>query len=255
MIETNMDCTFCFDCARACPYDNVVLSTRSPGTELIKPPKFARWDRALLLIGLAFMGLTNAFGMVPPVYALQTWLGETFGLQSDAIRLLIVFGLGNLLLPALLMLILAKISGELTGSRQYEQIAGAYAGAFVPIGLAIWLAHYGFHLAIGGAAIIPVFHSFLLDHGIILGGVQPNWSLSFLLPQNLIFPLQILALMGGFAGSLLATGKIALNRRPTPASAFRELLPWAILIVLMTIAALSIFNLPMEMRGTRMIGI
>jgi hypothetical protein len=61
--------------------------------------------------------------------------------------------------------------------------------------------------------------------------------------------------MGGFAGSLITLGKIALNRRPMPASAFRELLPWAILIVLITIAALSIFNLPMEMRGTRMIGI
>jgi hypothetical protein len=210
---------------------------------------------AILLVGLAFMGLTNAFGMVPPIYVIQEWLGKTFGLQSDAIRLIIIFGLGNLLLPAFLIILFARISGILTGSRQHAQIAGQYANAFVPIGLSIWLAHYGFHLAIGGATIVPVFQSFLIDHGVSLLGTLPNWGLSFLLPQNWIFPLQILALIGGFSGSLIVLSKIALKRNPTPGAAFRELIPWAILIVLMTVAALSIFNLPMEMRGIRMIGI
>jgi hypothetical protein len=193
--------------------------------------------------------------MVPPIYIIQEWLGETLGLRSDAIRLVVIFGLGNLLLPTLLLFLLAWISGILSGSHQYKQIAGHYARAFVPIGLSIWLAHYGFHLAIGGATIIPVFQSFLLDHGVSLLGSQPNWGLSFLIPLNWIFPLQILALLGGFAGSLFVLSKIALKRNPVPDSAFRELIPWAILIVLMTVAALSIFNLPMEMRGTRMIGI
>jgi hypothetical protein len=166
-----------------------------------------------------------------------------------------IFGIGNLLLPGFLLLLIARISGSLSGSREYKRIAGRYAAAFVPIGLAIWLAHYGFHLAIGGAAIVPVFHSFLLDHGVTLFGSQPNWGLSFLLPQNWIFPFQVLSMLSGFAGSLIVLGKIALQRQRTPSSAFQELLPWAILIVLMTIAALSIFNLPMEMRGTRMLGI
>ncbi len=253
-ITSNMDCTFCLDCARACPYDNVSLASRYPLTELITSQKPARWDRALLLVSLAFMGLSNAFGMVPPVYALQSWLGS-IGLTSDALRLLIIFGIGNLLLPALLLVALSRISGRLVGSKRYKEIADQFSNAFVPIGLAIWLAHYGFHLAIGGAAIIPVFHAFMLDHGITLFGTQPNWSMSFLIPQSMIFPLQILALLGGFSLSLVTLGKIGLRRQPDPETAFREILPWAILIVLLAIAALSIFNLPMEMRGTRMIGI
>jgi hypothetical protein len=121
--------------------------------------------------------------------------------------------------------------------------------------MGIWLAHYGFHLAIGGAAIVPVFQSFLLDHGISILGNQPNWEMSFLIPEPLIFPLQIVALVGGFAASLIVLSKTALKRHSAPIVAFQELIPWAILIVIMTIAALSIFNLPMEMRGTRMIGI
>jgi len=254
-MRSNMDCTFCLDCARACPYNNVALSTRSTGTELTQSPPAPRWDRALLLTSLGFFGLTNAFGMVPPVYALQNWLGDTLGLHSDAVRLLLIFGIGNLLLPTGLMLLTTRISANLSGAKDVKLIADSYATGFIPIGMAIWLAHYGFHLAIGGAAIIPVFQSFLLDHGITILGTQPNWALSFLLPQNWIFPLQVVSILVGFIVSLFVLSKIALKRRPDPQTAFRELLPWALIIVLMAIAALSIFNLPMEMRGTRMLGV
>ncbi len=254
MIDSNMDCTFCLDCARACPYDNVALSTRSPGKELIDSSRFLGWDRSFLILSLAFMGLTNAFGMVPPVYSVQIYLSQFLRLKSEALLQLVIFGVGNLLLPGLLLLLLSWISATLAGSPQYKRVARQYANAYVPIGSSIWLSHYGFHLAIGGAAIVPVFQSFLMAHGIALLGSQPDWSLSFLLPQAWIFPLQILAMLLGFTGSLIVLGKIGMKRQSSPALAFRELLPWALLLVLMTIAALSIFNLPMEMRGTRMLG-
>lgn len=255
MIRSNMDCTFCLDCVRACPYDNVVLSTRRTGSELTQLPSAPSWDRAILLTSLGFFGLTNAFGMVPPVYALQNWLGDTLGLQSDALRLLLIFGIGNLLFPSGFLFLTTTLSAKLSRGRDFKRIADGYAAGFIPIGMAIWIAHYGFHLAIGGAAIIPVFQSFLLDHGITILGTQPNWALSFLLPQDWIFPLQVVSLLGGFIASLFILSKIALKRQAVPQTAFRELLPWAIVIVLMAIAALSIFNLPMEMRGTRMLGV
>lgn len=255
MITSNMDCTFCLDCARACPYENIALAPRKTGTELLQPPRPPRWDRAFLLISLGFFGLSNAFGMVPPVYTLQTWMTNTLRIESDGFRLLIIFGFGSLLIPALLIVGLTRISGYLSGSKAFKQIADHYAGGLIPIGFSIWLAHYGFHLAIGGASIVPVFQSFLLDHGITLLGMQPNWELSFLLPQDWIFPLQVIAILLGFAVSLVLSSKIALQRNSDPKTAFQQLLPWVLLITLITIAALSIFNLPMEMRGTRMLGI
>jgi hypothetical protein len=75
------------------------------------------------------------------------------------------------------------------------------------------------------------------------------------MPQHWIFPLQVISILVGFAASLYAIGKTAMRRQADPAMAFRELLPWAVTIVLLAIAALSIFNLPMEMRGTRMLGL
>jgi hypothetical protein len=201
------------------------------------------------------IGLSNAFGMVPPVYAVQVWLAETLGIGSDAIRLLLIFVFGNLLLPGLILYLLPRLSSSVASPTHRRINAGQFAGAFVPIGASIWLAHYGFHLGIGGAAIIPVFHSFLIDHGVMIFGAQPNWSMSFLMPQNWIFPLQVFSLLVGFAGSLYVLSRTAMHRQKDPAIAFRELLPWAIVIVILAILSLSIFNLPMEMRGTRMLGL
>ena len=59
-----------------------------------------RWDVSLLAIALGFMGISNAFGMVPPYYAMQEWLALNLGISSEFVVLLLIFGVMNLLLPA-----------------------------------------------------------------------------------------------------------------------------------------------------------
>ncbi len=250
-INSNMDCTLCLDCARACPYDNVALTVRRPWSELLQSSWTPRWDLVILIVSIAFLGLTNAFGMVPPVYALQAWLDSAWGIRRESLQTLLVLVAGALLLPTVLTLATAELSRRLSsGAAQLRTIAAAYAPAFVPMSLGIWLAHYGFHLAIGGLSILPVTHAFLLDHGVTWFGGQPNWELSFLLPIEWIFPLQVLAVLGGFGLALFVLTRAALSRHSTPDQAFREMLPWALMVVGLAFMALSIFNLPMEMRGT-----
>src|SRR3990170_2810261 len=84
-----MDCTFCLDCARACPYDNVALSPRAPLEELTHDRGPARWDMAFLVVALTLFGISNAFGMVSPVYALHTWLAH-YGFHFSIAGLAIV---------------------------------------------------------------------------------------------------------------------------------------------------------------------
>ena len=117
------------------------------------------------------------------------------------------------------------------------------------------MAHYGFHFIIGGFAIIPVFQSFVLDHNLTLLGDSPNWDVGFMLPSAWIFPLQVAVVLMGFAASLYVIGRVSLQNTTNPQYAFRELLPWAITLALITIISLSIFNLPMEMRGALGFGI
>ena len=244
-IRGNMDCTMCLDCVRACPYDNVSLFTRAPGQELSRGDSWSRrWDLSLLVIALAFMGISNAFGMVPPYYDLQRWLALDLGITSEFVVLLLIFGLSNLLLPALAAAGAAYLGRLVTGCLRRDSIrdtVAAFAPAFVPIGFGIWFAHYSFHLLTGPGLIVPVIQEFL--------GAAGDWqSWSFSLDLTLIGIVQLLALIGGFLWSLRLAQQTALRlyrRRALPG-----LMPWALVFLLMMLAAWQIFSLPMEMRGT-----
>jgi len=75
------------------------------------------------------------------------------------------------------------------------------------------------------------------------------------LPQEWIFPLQIGAVLAGFFVALYVLLRRAIRPGTTPAEGFREILPWALVLLVITIVSLSIFNLPMEMRGTFNLGV
>jgi polyferredoxin len=258
-IESNMDCTFCLDCVRACPHDNVGLTARKPGAELLRPSAFPhRYDFAFLIICLAFMGLVNAFGMVPPVYELMQSIASGLGLTAlgisnlaiEGVVLLLIFGVGTILLPVGLSLLAAQIARLLTNTvkRDWLRVAlTSFAPAFVPIGLGFWAAHYGFHFLIGMFSIVPAFQNFLLDHGIRLLG-EPNWTLSGITDLSIVGLIQTLALLGGFVGSMVVAQRIAF--RMYGRQGMTALLPWALLLALMMLAGMWLFSLPMEMRGT-----
>lgn len=254
-MTSNMDCTMCLDCSRACPYNNVGLVIRRPMEELTFDPSPPRWDRSFLYVSLTFFGIMNAFGMVPPFDALLNGASDFFGIQAEAIGLLLLFSIGGLLLPALIMIGGSWFSRLTMGNDvSLKSIAARYAPAFLPLGFGVWLAHYGFHFAIGGLTIVPVLQSFFLDHGLAWLGTSPSWELGFLLPMAWIFPLQVAVVLLGFLGSLYVLGKKSLREGCEPIAAFKELLPWAVIILLLAIVSLSLFNLPMAMRGTRFIG-
>ncbi len=243
-VQSNMDCTMCLDCVRACPHDNAGLFLRAPGSELSRPDSLPRrWDMSLLFIALAFMGVSNAFGMVPPYYALQEWLALNLGINSEFVVLLLIFGAFNLALPALTSGGAAYAGRKLGGAGMRASLrdtAAAFAPSFVPIGFGIWFAHYSFHFLVGPGLVVPVIQEFL--------GGTGDWSAwSFSLDASVIGLLQVAALIGGFLWSLRLAQKTALRlyRRKTTLG----MLPWALLHLLLMLAAWQIFTLPMEMRG------
>jgi polyferredoxin len=252
-IRSNMDCTLCLDCARACPYDNVALAVRQPAQELVGDAWPQRWDLAFLVMMLTFTGLSNAFGMVPPVYALQEWLAGVLHTHSQAAVLFLIFGTANLLLPAGLGIGAAWLSRRLAGTAQTEPLRTVFsrhAPIFVPLGFAIWLAHYGFHFATGALGIIPVLHSFLLDHGLVLGNTSPNWKLSAIMPSSWLLPLQVVIVTAGFMASLYVLQKIEPALATGLRAARRAALPWLALLLALAFTGIYLFSLPMEMRGT-----
>ena len=253
-LRSNLDCVLCLDCARACPYDNVVLAVRPPGRELVENAWPRRWDVSFLILVFAFAGLSNAFGMVPPFYNMQLWLAGALGTTNEFLLLALTFSIMNLLLPAAAGLGAAALSRGLAGQDEPLRVSfSRYVPAIAPLAVSIWAAHYAFHFATGALAIIPVFNTFLNDHGLTWFG-EPNWQLGPIIPGQWILPLQTIVVLAGFASSLYVANRIGRRDFDSPPVAMRALLPWLIVFVGLAAASLAMFNMPMEMRGTIFLG-
>jgi hypothetical protein len=185
--------------------------------------------------------------MVSPIYSILDWIESELGITNEGVRLFLVFSVGVLGLTALIAFFCGKLSETITRI-DAKVISSRYAAAFVPLGAGIWIAHYGFHFLIGALTIFPVMHTFLIDRGIRILGTTPNWDIGFIVPMENIFPFQVGAVIIGFFFSLYLLGMKSM-RNEKPSQALMVILPWAIVLFLLTVAALSIFNLPMEMRG------
>jgi polyferredoxin len=250
----NLDCTFCLDCVHACPHDNVGLVSRLPGAELwANTPRSGvgqvhqRKDLAALVLVFTFGALLNVFGMVSPVYQVQAWLSRVLGTTARAPILAILFMAGLVVEPAVLLGLAAWATRRLTGTRQGLLIvATRYAFTLVPLGFAIWLAHYAFHFFTGVLTVIPVFQNALAELvGPILG--QPNWTLAGLRAG----PVHLLEM--GFLGlGLIGSWIVALRlaRQENARAPWRAYVPWVILHTILWAAAVWLLAQPMEMRGT-----
>lgn len=256
----NMNCHFRLDCLRACPYDNVGLRARLPGSELWAESWrsgigrfFQRTDIATLAAVYTFGALLNAFGMISPVYTLENWLAGLLGLRPELGLLAelpvlgILFVVGLVVIPAGLLLLTGWWSRLWSGSHdKLSALIARYAYALVPMGFGVWVAHFAFHFLTGVLTIIPVCQSILIDQGLLSG--RPRWDLGPILPIAWLYPVELGFLGLGWLGSLLVAYRLA--EQDQPRRPWRAFLPWALLLALLLAAAAWLMAQPMEMRGT-----
>lgn len=252
-LKSNLDCTFCLDCVKACPYDNVALAVRPPGDELFRQTWPRRLDLALLALLGAFLGLINAFAMTPPVYELETRMAEWLNTRSEALVLGIIYLVAALVAPLGLAYgaaWLGKLSSKT--SESLNRILIRYAYSFVPIGFAIWFAHYLFHFLIGSMTLVPALQTFFAETlGLPLLG-QPDWTLAqwFIPSVTTVQTIQLLSLVVGALASVYIAVRVARQPNRTSATFWMEAAPWIVLIFLLAAASANTFVLPMEMRGS-----
>jgi len=254
----NMDCTFCLDCVHACPHDNVGILSRLPAGELMTDPhrsgigRFSRRnDIAGLAIVFCFGALMNAFGMVSPVYTVEDWLQRILHIHSQGTVLGLLFIAAIVIEPLLLLGAAAWITRAWAGLAQSSlATAVRYSYALAPLGLGMWLAHYGYHFFTGLYTIVPVTQNALADLGWPILG-DPQWTLVGL-PRTIVEPLEFGFLLLGLAGSMLVAWRLAQeDAEEHPVRAFT---PWAAVCVLLFLACAWLMTQPMDMRATMMAG-
>jgi hypothetical protein len=248
----NLDCTFCLDCVQACPHDNVAITLRVPGAELIDGRRrsgigrlASRPDIAALAVVFTFGALLNAFAMTSPVYELERRLAAVIGAsEGPVLAVMFIAALG--IVPLLVLAAASAATRLVTGSGSIAHGMVQYALALVPFGFATWLAHYGFHLLTGAFTLVPVTQSAAVD---LLGWAalgSPRWGWTGLQP-GAVFPIQLGLVMLGTVGSIAAAHGI--SEREHPDRPGRAAAPWVLVVVAMAALALWILASPMEMRG------
>jgi ferredoxin len=254
----NMDCTFCLDCVQACPHDNVGILSRLPASELMEDPRRSgighlsrRKDIAALTIVFCFGALMNAFGMVSPVYVVEQWLGRLLHVTSEATVLGVLFAIFLLIEPAILLGLAAWTSRAWTGVKMgLLPLAVRYTYCLAPLGFGMWLAHYGYHFLTGLYTIVPVTQNAFADVGWPIFGA-PQWTLVGL-PLYMVEPIEFGFLLLGMAGSLLVLWRFA--EEDSAEHPVRLFVPWAVVCMLLLLAAVWLITQPMDMRATMMAG-
>jgi hypothetical protein len=240
---------------QACPHDNIAIATRVPGLELVDPRRRSgigwlprRRDVAALVVIFVFGGLINALGMTAPARVMEQALVNVLGVQSEGPVLAALFAIVLIAIPVVLLGAAATLTAGLTRARLSSSldVVTRYSYSLVPLGFGVWLAHYGFHLFTGVLTVIPVAQSAVLD---LIGWAAlgtPLWQLTGMRP-GLVFPIEVGVILIGAAGSLVLAYLISERdyvERPVVAT-----IPWAVVTIAITVAALWITAQPMDMRA------
>jgi cytochrome c oxidase assembly factor CtaG len=253
----NLDCTFCFDCARACPHNNVGLLAVAPGIELVRDSQRSslgrfsrRFDVAALALVLVFGAFVAAASMSTPVLGLEERLVRHLGLKSP-LPVVTWFFLLSLVLGPVISLVLAVMAGRSTArvSTPVRELLSRFAMALVPLGAAMWAAHFLFHLLSGYAAGWPVLQRAVADWGGRFLG-RPDMTFSAMrLGADSLLTLQTLLLAVGLLLTLYVGWRVACDYVPRSRSALRLLAPWAALAIALYLVGIWILFQPMQMRG------
>jgi len=247
----NMDCTFCLDCVKACPHDNVGLLPAVPAADLFTDParssigRYARrTDLAMLVLVLTFGAFANAAGMVVPVLHFLASLVQSFHLRGDILPVAAMSLITLVALPLALTGTAAAISRRIAQA-PFREVFCRFAMTLAPLGFGMWIAHFVFHFFAAALTPVPVFYRVAYD--LHLTDSQPEWRVPSWAFYDLP-ALELLFLGAGFLFTLYAAWRLAQAIRRQ--NAIGTFLPWATLALALYASGVWIIFQPMEMRGT-----
>jgi len=256
-MDRNNYCNLCAECVKGCGRDNLVLRLRAFGKDVWASGRRLLDESylAVVLVGLTLL-VTAAMLTAWPgwISSLARWLPAWVraGLKPvtylGLVESVVLLG-GALVLVPLLVLAGAALADRLGGGSGLglRRTFVVFGYMFIPVGLAMHLAHNLAHLLLEGGGIVPaVQRAVALYTPFSLG--QPDWELLPLAPEPVVGLLQIAVVIGFFVLSLVAGQRLSLRMYPDPRTASRALVPMAALALVFTVAGIVLLNQPMGMR-------
>lgn len=242
----NLDCTFCLDCVKACPHDNVsVLPVLPASTLTIDPYRSSvgrlskRTDFAVLALFIVFGAFVNAAGMVRPVMMWEhSWHARLGAHMMPAVVAAFVLA-GAIVVPAVIVA-LCGVLNRLVGRVAVGQTVRRFVFALIPIGVAMWAAHLLYHFTASWTAPSVLMQRMLAGSIVAMPmGSVPEWLES---AQIMLLDAGLLLTM--YVGWQVARQQVEGHRR-----ALSLLAPWMAVSCGLYCAGVWILFQPMQMRG------
>ena len=256
-LDRNNYCTLCGECLRACSRDNLALRFRALGKDLWASGRRLLEESylAVALVGITLVVTAQMLAVWPGwISQIARWLP---GWVRGALKPVTYLGMieTGILLVGALVVVPAVVYG---GARLSDRLAGqqglgprrtfvTFGYMFIPVGLALHLAHNLAHLLLEGGGIVPAVQRAVGLYTPLWLGV-PDWKQAPLASEAVVGLLQMGILAGFFVLSLVAGQRTALRVYGDPRAASRALMPMAVLSFAFTVAGIVLLNQPMGMR-------
>jgi polyferredoxin len=235
-MTSNANCVICAACIKNCPNDSIQLTVRPPTKELwfIRKPKMEEAFLSAVIMGIVFVQNVT---MLEVWGSMLNWLEKAVGTTNYAVTFSITFAVA-IIIPVALLGITSWIAGKFNKTNLVENFA-RFGYAIIALDVAGHIAHNLFHLLAEGKSI---FYTTIALFGQELHGASPA-----LVGMDTIQLLQYGLIALGFIGSLYTAYRIAKNNHPN-GKVWGTFVPYAVLIVVLTVMNIYLFMLPMAMR-------
>ena len=256
-VERNTFCNLCFECVRSCPSRNLALRFRPFGTDLWASGKRCLDESylSLVMVGVTtvvtaqmltgWSGVISALARLIPLFVRTLMKPVTYLTLTESATFFVA---SLLLFPALAWLAAwaaTRISGD--NEKSIKKTLVYFAYIFLPVGLAMHLAHNVSHLITEGPGIVPALQRTLARYTPFNGG-EPDWQMVPLVSSDAIHWLQVLLVLSGFVFSLTVAYRLAIRFFDRKERAGEAIVPLILLSLLFTLVNLYLLNQPMGAR-------
>jgi polyferredoxin len=191
----SMYCNFCMKCVSACPNSNLTLRLRPMGSDLFKNGRrsIAEALASLFLLGVI---IVETLAMTSAWEPLKQTLSSWSGIESQTPVYLMTFGF-VVILPILVFYSMCYLLRNWLGdSYRIRNLVTDFALVFIPLGVAVHLAHNVQHMFLEGAVVVPATLRFLQNMGIGTS-LFINYNTSPLVGVEPLFFIQMAILIAG----------------------------------------------------------
>lgn len=255
--SSNFDCTFCLDCVRACPHDNIGVMAVPPGLDIVADPQRAsvgrfsrRSDIAAMALVFVFSAFANAAMMVGPISEWRGRLAAHLSLDSTIPITSVLLFIALILAPFILIGTSVLAGRTIAGIRAPTgELIRRFSLALVPLGTGMWAAHFLFHFLIGWKSAWPVLQRVFGDLGLTTANRQGLWNFGLGFSVANVRVLQVLLLDIGLLSTLYIGWRVARTYAPELKFAFRVMAPWSGVALGLYMFGVWTCLQPMQMRG------